>query len=273
MSNPDWRWWWGTVTSTTPLRVRREGESVPLSISPVDAVPVGVGDKVWCQQRQGGQVYIVARKAGGATPLGNTEHLDSLTDTNVWNQSLTANASTARGYPVQTAGLLEVFKASSTGHMIHQRYSSYAGTAVYWRTYYNVTGWSPWKQIYPAPAPTPPYVPSDTGWKTLSIASPFRVYGSNPPPTYRVIEDIVYVNGILSTDTVGHLEGAVARTMFVLPAEARPIYDNIFRCSASSNNDYAINVNPAGQAGAGRYGPGSQGANVWLPFSFSFPRG
>lgn len=80
------------------------------------------------------------------TPLGDTEDLNTLTNSCTYNQPLNANASTTRNYPENLAGLLEVFRARSDGGMIHQRYSTYNGRNVWWRTYYNSV-WNPWVAV------------------------------------------------------------------------------------------------------------------------------
>lgn len=40
---------WGTVTQVSPLRVRLDGESAPLAITPESLVAVDLGFRVWCQ--------------------------------------------------------------------------------------------------------------------------------------------------------------------------------------------------------------------------------
>lgn len=54
-------WWWGTVTSVSPLRVRRDGEDDPLPITP-DAMTDGlqVDDRVRCH-RSGSALVIQGR--------------------------------------------------------------------------------------------------------------------------------------------------------------------------------------------------------------------
>ena len=42
-------WMWGVVTSTTPLRVRLDGDTDELDITPTTLAVVTTGDRVWCQ--------------------------------------------------------------------------------------------------------------------------------------------------------------------------------------------------------------------------------
>lgn len=47
-------WTWATVTATSPLRVRRDGEAAALDLTPDVLAHVGtlsVGHRVWCQIR------------------------------------------------------------------------------------------------------------------------------------------------------------------------------------------------------------------------------
>lgn len=79
------------------------------------------------------------------TPLDGTEHLDNLTRTGVYHQSLSRNADEARGYPTGMAGLLEVvFPPNAT--MVYQRYTVYHSRGMYFRGRYNES-WGPWKKI------------------------------------------------------------------------------------------------------------------------------
>lgn len=62
---------WGTVTGVDPLRVRLDGDSVPLPFTPQSLANVLFGDRVRCEI-SGGRV-IVHGRAGGSGPIG--EHL------------------------------------------------------------------------------------------------------------------------------------------------------------------------------------------------------
>lgn len=59
-------WMWGTVTQASPLRVRLDGDTVALTVTP-DPLTVGLvtGDRVYCQIR--GRRLVV----WGRSPAGN----------------------------------------------------------------------------------------------------------------------------------------------------------------------------------------------------------
>lgn len=78
------------------------------------------------------------------TPLDGTEHLDTLTRTGTYHQSLSRKASAERGYPTGMAGLLEVHNPNE--YMVYQRYTVYYSQGMYVRGRYNES-WGPWKQI------------------------------------------------------------------------------------------------------------------------------
>lgn len=49
---PEARWAWATVTQSSPLRVKIDGDSAPQSITPADlggAITRPVGQRVYCQ--------------------------------------------------------------------------------------------------------------------------------------------------------------------------------------------------------------------------------
>lgn len=79
------------------------------------------------------------------TELGSSEHLDSLTTTGVWSQSLSRNASVENGYPEAQAGLLEVISPSGV-LMVYQRYTIYNSRGMYFRGFYG-SSWGPWKKV------------------------------------------------------------------------------------------------------------------------------
>lgn len=60
----DSSWWWATVTSAAPLRIRRDGEVAALPVTP-DTLKAGlvVGDRVYCH-RSGQAVVIIGRSGG-----------------------------------------------------------------------------------------------------------------------------------------------------------------------------------------------------------------
>lgn len=40
---------WATVTGTSPLRIRFDGDSSPTAATPTTLTPVSIGDRVWVQ--------------------------------------------------------------------------------------------------------------------------------------------------------------------------------------------------------------------------------
>ena len=42
-------WRWATVTQVSPLRVRLDGDTDPLPVTPDTLTAVTVADRVWCQ--------------------------------------------------------------------------------------------------------------------------------------------------------------------------------------------------------------------------------
>ena len=86
--------------------------------------------------------------AAVATRALGTENLDTLVTTGTWGQTLNSNATSARNYPVQLAGHLEVYKVAD--HMVQQRYQTYqqgaADSRVFVRGRYNST-WGRWVEL------------------------------------------------------------------------------------------------------------------------------
>ena len=79
------------------------------------------------------------------TSLGSKEDLDNFKTTGVYHQARTVNARNGTNYPVDQAGLLEVFNPDAS--MIYQRYTEYGGKNTVWtRGLYN-GNWSGWAEI------------------------------------------------------------------------------------------------------------------------------
>lgn len=79
------------------------------------------------------------------TSLGSKEDLDNFKSTGVYHQALTVNARNGTNYPVDQAGLLEVFNPDAS--MIYQRYTEYGGKNTVWtRGLYN-GNWSGWAEV------------------------------------------------------------------------------------------------------------------------------
>jgi hypothetical protein len=63
-SRPQASYHWGTVTGTAPLRVKIDGDSESLPITPKALCPCTVGDRVYCQIRRRRLLILGASKAG-----------------------------------------------------------------------------------------------------------------------------------------------------------------------------------------------------------------
>lgn len=81
---------------------------------------------------------------GFVQELGSTEDLDDMLDNGIFTQSLNANASTDRHYPVAKAGYLEVL-GNPQGYKLH-RYTTFDCSGMYIRYKYQGS-WSSWKSI------------------------------------------------------------------------------------------------------------------------------
>ena len=79
------------------------------------------------------------------TDLGSNEDLNDFKSTGVYHQALTVRARSGTNYPVDQAGLLEVFNPDAS--MVYQRYTGYGGKNTVWtRGLYN-GNWSDWAEI------------------------------------------------------------------------------------------------------------------------------
>ena len=59
---------WATVTGTSPLRIRFDGDTAPTAATPTSiAGPVGVGDRVWVQHHAR-SIIILGRRDRGQQP-------------------------------------------------------------------------------------------------------------------------------------------------------------------------------------------------------------
>lgn len=84
--------------------------------------------------------------------LTSTDHLDTITDQGIFQQTTSANATAANGYPVNNlAGILEVYKTGSSHlRQIYTTFSAASGSATGNRSYqrYHFNGvWSTWRQV------------------------------------------------------------------------------------------------------------------------------
>lgn len=132
---PGDRWRWATVTGVDPVRVRLDGETAPLDITPDVLGPVRVGDRVWCQQHGRRLVAHTAvpfpfRESAGTVNVPLTSGVGSIGVTFPVGRFTVAPfvfpaavASSAGGWSVTHAG------ASTGGVTIHVRNVSGASSA------------------------------------------------------------------------------------------------------------------------------------------------
>lgn len=53
---------WATVTATSPIRVRFDGDTEPTGATPTTLAPVSVGDRVWVQHHGRAIIIIGVRQ-------------------------------------------------------------------------------------------------------------------------------------------------------------------------------------------------------------------
>ena len=211
----------GTVTSVHPVKVQIDGDTAPADGTPLLMVPdVVVGSRVLCQLH-GRQLLVVScnRTADGFMRwLTDTEHLDNLLETSMWQQSLNVNTSTARGYPVALAGLLEVYRGSNG--FAYQRYTTYTGSGVYSRSYYN-GNWSGWRTLF-----------SNGIIRVGTFLNGWSNYGSGfDTAGYSLTGGLVKVTGLIKGGTVSTSSTGYA---FNLPVGYRPTGTLQFVTNASA---------------------------------------
>lgn len=187
------RWVWGTVTDDDPLRVRLDGDTAPLDLTP-DAMagPLAIGDRVYCHMAGRRIVaFGLALPASGIDAAAVTSgrfvndrlpattaipagvDLDTFLTPGVWGQHTSANATFALHYPVELAGLLEVQARGSGAAMVWQRYSPYvtsaSGRRFFQRRHYNGS-WSDWDEYVPRGQAGSPFAVA-AGSVTVSMSS------------------------------------------------------------------------------------------------------
>lgn len=81
---PTERWTWATVTQASPLRIRLDGESAALSITPENlAGALVAGERVWVQV-SGRRTLVVARAGGMGVPTGTVQMFMGTTVPDGW---------------------------------------------------------------------------------------------------------------------------------------------------------------------------------------------
>lgn len=132
------------------------------------------------------------------TEIDGPVNLNTLTESGVYTQSLTAQATSGTNYPVGLAGLLEV--VNNGNNLTWQTYTPFGdyGSTLYKRGRYNST-WSPWYRYDSS-------VGDDTGWLGASTAGFSGVAGSCSLTSGVVRRK----NGIVSLQLSGALTSAMS---------------------------------------------------------------
>lgn len=60
---------WATVTGTNPLRIRFDGDTTPLQVTPTALVPVAVGNRVWVQHHARSVIILGRAQPSGAVAI------------------------------------------------------------------------------------------------------------------------------------------------------------------------------------------------------------
>lgn len=137
----------GTVKSINPVSVHMDGDDSSVEVPASSLCFLGVGDRVWVQLHYK-QRIIQGVVGSGPRALDGSENFNDFTETNTYHQARNADASTAKNYPVASAGLLTVERAVLPGEdatYIYQRYWVYNNSGYYVRTFY--TSWSSWANL------------------------------------------------------------------------------------------------------------------------------
>lgn len=132
----------GTVTSTTPLLVRLDGDDDPLAASPVALASVVTADRVWVQLH--GKQLIVQGSVTPPPEIVGAQNLNDYVKPGDFYQDKSADAATANNYPSGIAGHLEVKR--SQGGYIYQWYWAYNASNAWTRSRYNGT-WYAWRAL------------------------------------------------------------------------------------------------------------------------------
>lgn len=114
---------------------------------------VDISAGLWVENnlQVGGNILMNGVGVMGFVKVLTTESLGSIGGQGIYQQPYSANATTARGYPVPYAGYLEVINKSVDGNLfVMQRYTAYRRSytsvqpEVFTRFYYYATGWTAW---------------------------------------------------------------------------------------------------------------------------------
>jgi len=207
-------WTWATVTQSSPLRIKVDGDTSALDATTDNLVgSLAVDDRVRVHLHSDG--IIVTGLQGGGDVLtimsgpGNLNEVPYVSNGR-FHQSSDSNATAGANYPVPYAGMLEVSSASG---FIYQRYTAYAPySAVYFRAYYTATGWGAWsKQLVEQ---------AWTSWTPTLTGAGWSAGNSSTDGGYKIIDGVAHVWGRITFGTTATF-GSGAPTI-PLPFTAAP---------------------------------------------------
>lgn len=204
-------WEWATVTSVSPLRVRRDGDSsasgTPASL--VGADSLAVGDRVMTVIVKGSLIVIgryggVTQSTVASSPLASADSYTSEVP------GIVGQANTANGWPIDAVqSLLEVH---ATAGYVHQRLSALEAPYAEWTRRAVWSGstweWSHWRGLdfLKRTKATDQTIASASTWYRMAwdttvenVGSGLTVSGSNIGVTY---DDYYEVNAQISWDPI-----------------------------------------------------------------------
>lgn len=111
----------------------------------------------------------------------------------------------------------------------------------------------------------------DSGWINATLTSDFTLYNSNSVVQYRKIGKVVSIQGTVKP--TAEIAANANTTIFTLPEEYRPSYEQNIVCQGSGVNKWLLTIRPSGTALCERYGTDSRipiPTTAWLPFNATF---
>lgn len=168
--------------------------------------------------------------------------------------------------------LMDVENCGDAGQLLQRITTCHKdATKVYIRFYYYST-WGDWYCVFDA---TRVGMATDSGWKTLTVDSAFKVRNDDDSlkPVYKVTGNVVTVCGVVAN--VAQMASTSSGVVFAsgIPEAYRPHMDHHVVCQGSGMNKWVCSVKTDGTLVLSRYGITEQGtipANSWLPFTVTY---